>query len=88
MELELKKCSLCNLTKPLTEFYKLTKVLYRCRCKDCHKLSTNTYYKKNIESYKVTRHNYVLRKKEEREREKERLEEYDRIMKERVEKYV
>lgn len=56
----LKKCNVCNLEKPLTEFYKnsIRKDGLEAMCKNCKKEYNKTHYKKN-KNYFVDYYNKV-----------------------------
>jgi hypothetical protein len=50
----MKKCSQCNLLKPLDDFYNESRVKdgKQARCKTCHKKITGAYQKDNPEIYR------------------------------------
>lgn len=50
-----KICSICNLEKPIEEFYKLNEKYYHARCKGCYKDKQYHYYKLNKEVVKLKR---------------------------------
>jgi hypothetical protein len=52
---ESKICSICNVEKPITEFYKLNKKYYHARCKICYKVKQYTYYGEIKEIVKLKR---------------------------------
>ena len=50
-----KICSICNLEKPITEFYKLNEKYYHARCKICYKGKQYKYYDQIKEVVKLKR---------------------------------
>lgn len=49
---EVKACTTCNQTKPVTEFYR-SKDSYTNQCKSCRRVSQKKYIERNPEKVKV-----------------------------------
>jgi len=68
----MKKCSQCDVLKPLADFYNESRVKdgKQARCKTCHKKITEAYRKDNLEIYRKASlenwHSLSIEKKQER----------------------
>lgn len=62
---ESKTCSICNIEKPITEFYRLNDKHHHARCKICYKVKQYLYYDNEKETIKLKRTlgYYELRKR-------------------------
>lgn len=64
--MEKKKCSKCNITKPLSEFYHDLRAsdTYRSDCKLCNDALRKKYVSKNMEEVKARHRRYAQKNKE------------------------
>ena len=46
-DIKLRQCTVCQIEKPETEFYKMTKTKLHGRCKVCYKQMRKRFYEEN-----------------------------------------